>query len=375
MGAGQAAEAQPDFRSARQAGPLLVYSDDRNPRLYYYAPNELSLGESSPGKPDLHLLQTRYTGTVAGGDQGTAIHRSLLSFRVLLTPVKAQELDHAKRALRSLVGPVELRPLPIRHVEAVLVYTPVGQTDEAKSEILPAGHFQETEEEQDKSVRSGVYWSERLYMLSLDNDTSQIFWSALQKGQVVLIVGYAFLADGIRRDTSVLTLTGPHELTDALRARLEKGSSASQHATTEVVRAGAFAVTVDAGKWPDLFKQIDINDRLPPGYAVLDVYCYDFQQREARLYEKRVEIEAEGVGGDPVGISTRFRRNQPDIYARSLRFPFAVRLDRPYQYRVVSTATDGAVSETPWQVESSWAKILDVTSSRLAGEAALGDQQ
>ena len=226
---------------------------------------------------------------------------------------------------------------------------------------LPAGHFQEAEDE--KEARSDVYWTERIYTLTLDNDTSQLFWSALQQGQVVLSVGYAFMADGVANEAPQVKLTGPAELTDALRARIDAGSTDPRQRPAFAIRAGAFAVTVDAIKWPDLFKRGDINERMPPGYAALDVYCYDFQKQEAGIYEKRVDIEADGVGGRPVSIQARFQRKQPDIYARSLRFPFAVRLDRPYRYRVVTILSDGRIQETPWQVRTSWTQLLDVTAT------------
>lgn len=354
--------AQPDLRAGRQVGSLTVYGDDRRTGLYYYAPSELILAELSPGQPDLHFLQMRYTGTMAAGDQGNIVYRSLLHFRVVMPAIGAQELHAAKRILATRTDTIELRPLPIRRVEAVLVYAPLtGDAEQSKPQTLPAGHFQEAEEE--KETPSDVYWTERIYTLALDNDTSQLFWSALQQGQVVLSVGYAFMADGVANEAPKLKLTGPAELTDALRARIDGGPTEHQRRPTIAIRAGAFAVTVDALKWPDLFKRVDINERMPPGYAALDVYCYDFQKQETGIYEKRVDIEAEGMGGGPVSIQARFQRKQPDIYARSLRFPFAVRLDRPYRYRVVTILSDGQIHETPWQVRASWTQLLDVTAT------------
>jgi hypothetical protein len=185
----------------------------------------------------------------------------------------------------------------------------------------------------------------------------------LQQGQVVLSVGYAFMADGVANEAPQVTLTGPAELTDALRARINSGSTNPRQRPAFAVRAGAFAVTVDAIKWPDLFKRVDLNERMPPGYAALDVYCYDFQRQEAGIYEKHVDIEADGVGGRPVSIQATFQRKQPDIYARSLRFPFAVRLDRPYRYRVVTVLSDGRIQATPWQVRTNWTQLLDVTAT------------
>jgi hypothetical protein len=67
------------------------------------------------------------------------------------------------------------------------------------------------------------------------------------------------------------------------------------------------------------------------------------------------------VGG-PVTLTASFSRAQPDIYARSLRFPVAVRLNRPYRFRVVEVAQDGTSKTTPWREQSSWTTLLDITS-------------
>jgi hypothetical protein len=132
------------------------------------------------------------------------------------------------------------------------------------------------------------------------------------------------------------------------------------------VRAGAVAIEVDAGRWPDIVRRIDNGASAPPGYAFLDVYCYDFNNElRPDLYEKDVEIDAEGVAGRRARLFAIFQKDAPDVYTRTLRFPVAVRLDRPYRYRVVEIAPDGTLKEGVWRVRESWAAHLDVT-----GEAA-----
>jgi hypothetical protein len=49
------------------------------------------------------------------------------------------------------------------------------------------------------------------------------------------------------------------------------------------------------------------------------------------------------------------------LFGRSLRFPVAVRLDRPYRYRVIEIAEDGQTTTTPWKEMTSWTPILDIT--------------
>jgi hypothetical protein len=184
---------------------------------------------------------------------------------------------------------------------------------------------------------------------------------------VALTIGYAFLADGIGPDQAIEELSGSPVLVDQLKQLIARPAqpSGDEHTPTKpkathVVRAGAIAITADLKRWPQILQRIDINESVPPGYAALDVYCYDFNQNESPLYEKQIEIQAAGVGG-PVTLTASFSRAQPDIYARSLRFPVAVRLDRPYRFRVVEVAQDGTSKTTPWREQTSWTTLLDVT--------------
>jgi hypothetical protein len=332
--------------------------------LYYYGPKELELAQLDSGKPDVHFLLMRYVGTAAAGDRGAIVHRSLLSIRVMLPTIRAEEIRTAKQVLRTGGSDVEIRPLPIRRLEAALIYTQVGTAEEqATPATLPKGHFQESDNSPGTSS-SDSYWTDRVYTLSLDAATAQIFWNALQQGQVVLSVGYAFIADGVAPPDVQVQLKGPKELTTELSRQINESGVAPKSSTPlrSVVQAGAFSVSADAQKWPDLFVRADLNEQVPPGYASLDVYCYDFQQGATDLYEKKIEIDAESVNGRRMRLQTSFKWKQPDIYARTLRFPFAVRLDRPYRYRIVETTRSGEIRQMPWTERTSWVQILDVTT-------------
>ena len=96
----------------------------------------------------------------------------------------------------------------------------------------------------------------------------------------------------------------------------------------------------------------------------MKVYCYDFANAlRPDLFYKKVEIEAQGVGGRAIPLDAKFLFSQPDLYARTIRFPVAVHVDRPFRYRVISAMRDGRTDEGPWLERSSWGGILDITSA------------
>lgn len=360
------AHADPDLRTQQRAAGLVVCADTARGDLFYYLPGDIVLATAADGRPRFHFLQMRYTGTAATGDRGAMLHRSTLTFEVKLTAPAAKELQAARQALR-VGAATELRPLPISRLDTALLYTPLAEAGAtAAPQALPDGHF-EASDDSGRST-STAYWHERTCALGLDDLTSQAFWQALQKGQLVISLGYAFHTRGLGSDVPLDDLRGSPELVAELRKRLQPpdktpAAGPQDQVQDHVVKAGALEIAVDAAKWPELFQRVDLNESLPPGYPALEVRCYDFNNAlRADLAEEQVEIQAESVTGKAATLSTTFEADQPDLYARNLRFPVAVRMDRPYRYRVTEIAQDGTATEGPWRDRESWSRLLDVSS-------------
>ncbi len=357
------ARAVPDLRLGRQAGPLRVFPDDRRPGLFYYPPGDLTLVTDAAGKPDFQFLQLRYTGTEIEGDTGVRRFRNIIAMRIALSGPTPAEVRAARTALGG--AGVELRPLPVSRLEAVVIYVPVGPRAGAESAArLPAGQF----EAQGNSGNSSAtaFWSERVFSLRLDNPTAQLFDIALRRGLLVLSFGYAFFASGIGADQPLAELSGDPQLVAALRERIGLADDSAQVGDTtagHLVRTGAIAITIDAARWPDLVRQVDLNTQLPPGYPMLLVYCYDFRDAlNDSLYAKLVQFQAVGVAGRPVSVAVMFSRAQPELYAQTVRFTYAVQLARPYRYRVLEVTRAGSERAGPWVERDSWSGMLDVTT-------------
>lgn len=349
------AVAAPDLTSGRLVGGFTIYADPAQPAMRYVGPGEIAIATDDQGRPDVHLLWARHTGTRAAGDAGSLVFRSLLT--VGLRQSRPLSSDEAEiRRVLGLARTIELRPLPIQRLESVVVYAPVDAASGGAGRTLGNGHVEPS------AAPSEEVWSERTLTLRLEPADAQLLWNALEGGQTALSVGYAFFARGKANGEPVLT--GSPVLVEAIRQRLtEVGESTATQLS--VVRAGATAVTFDGARFPELLRSVDIDSSLPPGYAVLDVYCTDFRdERAAGLYEKDVEIEAQAISERPTSLLLTFRAAAPDVYARSVRFPVAVRFDRPFRYRVIEISTDGRESETEWLL-GSWSRILDVSAAFL----------
>src|SRR5262245_55519298 len=355
--------AAPDLASRRPVGPLLVYGDDQRTDLFYYGPPEIRLATGPDGQPDFSFLQMRYTGNVTSQDRGLVLHRSLITIGVLLPSYPREVLAQVSRSLGAGGRGVELRPLPIRRLEAALVYASVGGTDTA-TRTLSGGRFGGVGSAKDAGE---AYWSERTFTIGLDSLTAQVFQAALEAGQIVMSLGYAFVADGRLAAEPWGSVDGPRELTEALSRELStsaSGDSAGRDSVSRrVVRPGAIRVGVDLRRWPGLLRRVDLDGRTPEGFPALEVYCYDFRDgRRPDLYEKRVEIEAESVGGESVRLGAVFARAHPDVWRASVRFPVAVKLARTYRYRVSEIRPDGTSATGAWREGRGWVALLDLTT-------------
>ena len=90
-----AAQARPNLDTARPLAGLTVYADDSRPGLFFYGPGPLEVAQDADGRPDVHFLAVRYTGTAATGDRGQTLQRGLLTFTV------TRRMRRPRRALCS----------------------------------------------------------------------------------------------------------------------------------------------------------------------------------------------------------------------------------------------------------------------------------
>ncbi len=364
------AAAAPDLTRRQDLGPVRAWPDHEVSTRWYIAPGPLEIAREPSGAPGLRFLQMRYTGSAATGDQGRTGSFSTLTLRLRMKERDASQLGRIRKVLsRALGKPIELRPVPITAFEARLIYAPIDRPADRQA-IQSQGHF---EADDGKQARSGkdAFWSERVLTLALGVHDSQLLWQTLQEGRVLMSVGYAFFTRGIGETADVdvdswgtdpeLSLEIGRAMQGALEA-LGTGDGEGPIAT-RMISADALAVEIDAVRWPDHFQRVDFEEAAPPGYATLRVYCYDFKDElRPDLFFKKVEVEATAVDGRSTPVQVKFLPGQRDLYARTLRFPVAVRMDRPYRYRVVTASRDGSRSEGPWQDGPTWGRILDVTT-------------
>jgi hypothetical protein len=329
------AHAQPVPGSSIRAEAMNLYPDVNDPSIYYYPPGRIKLSERTDGSPELSFLQLRYVGTGATGDQGKFTTRSAFSFRLVMEHRPSSMLQRAADVITAQTKRrVTLKPMPITGFETHLLYTPVGQ------EKVDAGTG-DAESLSDWSPTQ--YWTERVITVYPNSATSQLLWDILKRGQAAMTVTYAFTSKG---------------------ASIE-GAEKTEEFTA---LADAIPITVDTDKYPGSLKQIDLNERAPANFPLLNVYCFDFkEEREGDVIEKHVELEATGVTGRPITSIVKFLKGERDVYSARAKFKFAISMKKGYRYRVRDITADGDEKTGEWTKVNDWVRILDVTTKASDG--------
>jgi hypothetical protein len=346
--------AQPLYNSKQTIEGRDVYKDIKAKNKYYYAPGPLSLSTDKDDRPVFQLLSMRYTGSGLTNDRDEKRFTNLLLFSVRMEALTTERKQAIKAALPA---GAQLQPLPIRHLEAVVV-SGVGKpgTDEGRMR-------KHATSQQDNPDAPGEYWTERSFTLPLDNHDAQILWDQVENGRLIVSLNYAFYANLLQIQAETLEVSGDsafvQQMTDAV-SQIERDTPT----VSCTVRANALEIGIDAKKYPELLKKIDINETsIPPAYAAFEVKCFDFNLGvRPDIAFKTVEIEGESVTGTPVRTKTKFSYKQPDIITRYASFPYAVRMDRPIRYRVVETPFESDPKPAQWKVMEQFSNLIDASS-------------
>jgi hypothetical protein len=347
---------QPVLSSKMQMHGFDIYQDHEIKQLYYYSPADLALTRKSDGSPDFILIGMRYTGTHFSGDENYKGFLNILQLAVTLEQIPTSVYQEI---MTSLGRNVQLRPLPIRRFEGELII-PLGDAAAANEKYrkVSVHGF-----EGDAGQPGNTFWQQRTFTLQLDNAEAQLLWNQVNDGQLAISFSYAFYAEAMPGVKAMVDASGTRsDITESMEDVPEDLLFDAQ-VNTYLVKANTFPIQIDVTKYPECLKRVDINEELPPAYAAFDIRCYDFaDDLRPDLFKKIVEIKAFAAAKEFISVKADFNANKPDVSALRVRFPYAIRLDQPMEYRIIEISKDGASEISQWMPLSNWSEVIDVTT-------------
>lgn len=350
---------QPVLNSKEVIEGIAIYKDYTKPGLYYYGPGKLLLAKAKAQRPDFQLTQMRYTGTACSGDQGENHFLNLVQFTLEMESIEPEIFDklmaHLKQKTRK---PMRLVSMPMRYIETFILLPVASNQPPQRVEAEGVANFDPQE---------GSFWRRKNFNFRLTNAESQLLSQQMKGNHLSISVGYGFYADAVLGTDGQMTLSGTKkDVEDLLESNnWEDLLAGDTLAIPRIFHAGTTTFDLDLARHPDLIKQIDINEGLPPDYPALEVRCYDFRDKlRPDLAIKQVEIAGVGVGGKPLSPqAVRFNQRAPYEYAKNFRFPFAVKMGEDVQYRITSYSLKGKREATEWISRPICDGLLDLTTS------------
>ncbi|MCP9755434.1 hypothetical protein EGI26_09740 [Lacihabitans sp. CCS-44] len=342
--------AQPNMSTKKVINDLTIYQDFLNKKIFYFAPGHIKLVKEANGKPKFSLLSMRYTGTSATGNSGDKRFTNLVQFTVQLESPKPEVVNSVKQSLGG--NGIQLRSFPVKNIENNLV---AFFNDKEKEIAKSSGIIEE------KTGSSESFWTERSLNFRLSNEDAQLLIDQIEHKKCALSFNYAFWGDCVNGVDGTVNITGTKRIKPIeISAEIVKDTTIRY----QVVSSDILQIELDHEKFPDLIEKIDLNEEVPPAYALLEARCYDFYDNlRPDLFMKTLEIQAVGVNGKPVLLpAKRFTKNKPDVFSIQIQFPFAVRMYQPFKYRVTEYLSDGKRLEGQWIEKASFTELIDITT-------------
>lgn len=333
------------FDSAFEVANQTLLKDHELPHVYYLVPPPPSIALNDDQSPTVFLSLTHYIGNELRDDAGnTRVNWSLLVEleRKHISQVQRSRiislLQHSSGANRDII----LRDMPISSVPTNVIYQPIDTPELAiklASANVVAGEQTSLTRYQD------AYWTRRYLSFALSPNDGITMRAAFEAGGSIMSVSTHYQALGISLDES-----------DPIAPIYRR--------TKKVVAQSAIQVQVNRDTHPEYLRVVDLNSISPPGYVGLTLLCYDFNddQTTVTLSLKKVELEAEGVSGRTIKISLQFQKDADGTSQQFAKFPYAVRVDRPFRYRTRSYDLIGKLTTSEWKNIKNWVIPLDVTS-------------
>jgi hypothetical protein len=282
-------------------GKILVYPDHRDPKLFYYVPSELALSRSF-GSPQFFFY--KYVYVKPDAPQGP----QTLAGGVLTLTVEFKDETEILKALKG--ASFEFRQVPIEALTCDLVYHPVGGEGRA--------------EDKEGLAHKKLLWTRKSFTLPLKRETASYLWGIFEDDKATgLSVDCEFTYGGYEWDDEGKLKEGARD------GRLSSGIPVSMAADR------------------DLFKLINLADKIAFNYRRLSVLCFDF---------------VNGVSDDVSKITAEIEiltaRKQRDFKTVSfsadsdpqvdLEFNIPETKGGKYRYRLTRVRTDGKSERSEW---------------------------
>lgn len=313
-----------------QTEKIRVYQDHKSSKKWYVSPSKIFLGSidtQSAGKsfidnPGYSLDLMRYKGRKGSGDADKFWIKSVLHLEMNKGHDKPVFKQIRKAIKNEGYKVIALKSMP----EVGMRYRVLmGDID---------GSWNGGRDGKSK-------WSSKSIALALPDHMAQILWNSAEKQQQIMSVEVQTDISGVRQEQQ--------------NDNNEKNQKWNE---VELTLSQTLPLQLNAQKFPERFKRIDLDANIDFGYTGIDVFCFDFLEGNyPDLYAVLVDIKINTEDRDHIK-QLRFDKNSD--YRYRIDFGIAKEMGQPYMVRLTYIDKDGKHKQEPW-FKKHGELLLDVT--------------
>ena len=310
---------------------IVVFPDHQNPRSYYYVPSTLNLSQSY-GKPQFFFYKYVYIKQDSSGTTQTA--GGVLSLSI--------ELSDERAALEQMMGgSYEYKVVPIDTMRSTLIYNAIGGEKQASpsmeaksgtgadagsgsSAIKEEGSESGGAAKPEKLAGREAPFTKKSFTIPLGKESASYLWKIFEeKKSLGLSIDCEFSYDGYE---------------------LKEGKYEDATRTDRM----SIPVMVSMEHNPDLFKVINLANKVSFTYRTLTILCFDFANEvNPDVMKKTVEVKIETAKGQKDSKTASFSKDSEP--QQELSFNIPEKKGGTYQYRITRVFKDGRSEKGEWK--------------------------
>ena len=292
---------------------IMVFPDHATPNVFYYIPTGMDLTQAY-GKPQFFFYKYVYIRSDSSGET------QKMAGGVLTLSV---EFSDESAELKKMMGEsLEFKPIPVEELKCVLNYSV----------------FEGEEKTEEELSQRKTPWTKKNFTIPLSRKTAPYLWEIFE-GEKAL---------GLSMDCE-FTFSG-YELKE------------DKYEEAKRTDRMAFPVGVSMAEFPDLFKVINLANKVSFNFRYMTVLCFDFvNQTNPDVIRKVVEIEIQTARGQ-----RDFKRiyfSEDSETQQDLEFDIPEKKGGTYRFRITSVLKDGRTQRTEWKEGNDF--YLDVSEYEI----------
>jgi hypothetical protein len=292
---------------------IMVFPDHATPNVFYYVPTGMDLTQAY-GKPQFFFYKYVYIKSDSSGET-QRMAGGVLTFSV--------EFSDESAELKKMMGEsLEFKPIPVEELKCVLNYSV----------------FEGEEKTEEELSQRKTPWTKKNFTIPLSRKTAPYLWEIFE-GEKAL---------GLSMDCE-FTYSG-YELKEG---KFEEGQRTDRM---------AFPVGVSMADYPDLFKVVNLANKVSFNFRYMNVLCFDFvNEINPDVLRKIIEIEIQTARGQKDFKRIYFSKDSDT--QQELEFDIPEKKGGTYRFRITNVLSDGRTQRTEWKEGNDF--YLDVSEYEI----------